>query len=185
MERQVKGALLAAGIALAISAATALPAAAATRGTETFSGTIVTSGVSGTRTVITDVIRAHGVFSGVGRIVEIPGQPGDQVNRDDVVFPQGTMHLVTTTLDFSVSLNPHSCVGRARLQQTSRIDGGSGAFAAASGSFTATVSGPAVLARNQDGSCSFEQATLHEVDHFTAAGTLSFPANFTLVKAPH
>jgi hypothetical protein len=49
MKRQVTGALLATGIALAISAATVMPAAAATSGRETFRGTIVTSGVSGTR----------------------------------------------------------------------------------------------------------------------------------------
>jgi hypothetical protein len=31
-----------------------------------------------------------------------------------------------------------------------------------------------VLARNPDGSCSFEHEPLHEVDLITAAGTLSF-----------
>ena len=51
MKRQVTAALLAAGTALAISAATAVPATAATSRPETFSGTIVTSGVSGIRTV--------------------------------------------------------------------------------------------------------------------------------------
>ena len=48
MKRQLTGARLTAGTALAISAVPAMPAAAATRGSETFSGTIVTSGVSGT-----------------------------------------------------------------------------------------------------------------------------------------
>jgi hypothetical protein len=176
MKRQVKGALLAAGIALAISATTALPAAAAASGSETFSGTIVTSGVSGTRTVITSVIIAKGVFSGVGQIVEIPSLPTDppNVSRDDLVFPEGTMHLVSTTTSFSVSLNPHSCVATAAIQQNGQIDGGTGQFANATGTGTGTVTGPAVLARNPDGSCSFEHVPLHEVDMITSTGTLSF-----------
>ena len=136
----------------------------------------MTSGVSGERVVINSVIRGRGVFRGTGHVVEIANLPDDpdDVSRDDLVFDEGTMHLITTTLDFSFSLNPHSCVGRATLQQTSRIEGGTGQFAAATGSFTATVGGPAVLARNPDGSCSTDQAALHEVDHFTATGTLSF-----------
>jgi hypothetical protein len=174
MKRQVKGALLAAGIALAISAATALPAAAATSGSETFSGTIVTSGVSGTRTVITTVIIAKGVFSGVGRIVEIPGQPGDQVNQDDLVFPEGTMHLVSTPTSFSFSLNPDSCVATVTATSTSQITGGTGQFADATGSFTGTDTGRGVAARNPDGSCSPTQAPLHEVEMLTSTGTLSF-----------
>jgi hypothetical protein len=44
MKRQMSWALLGGGIALAASTATAVPAAAATSGTETFTGTIVTSG---------------------------------------------------------------------------------------------------------------------------------------------
>ena len=97
MKRQITGALLAAGIALAVSAATALPAAAATSGSETLSGTIVTSGVSGTRTEISSVLVAKGVFNGVGKIVELPDLPTDPPNssRDDLVFPGGTMHLVS------------------------------------------------------------------------------------------
>jgi hypothetical protein len=113
MKRQVTGALLAAGTALAISAVPAMPAAAATTGSETFSGTIVTSGRSGTRTVISSVIVAKGVFNGVGQIVEIPNLPTDPANvsRDDLVFPEGTMHLVGTSGEVtSFSLNPHSCL---------------------------------------------------------------------------
>jgi hypothetical protein len=170
--RGALGVLLAAGMALAV----AWPAAAATTGAETFDGVIVTSGVSGERVVVNSVVVAKGVFSGVGRVVEIPNLPGDpdNVSRDDLVFAEGSMHLVSTIVDFSVSVNPHSCLGRATIQQTAEIIGGTGAFAAASGSFTATVGGPAVLARNPDGSCSFEQPALHEVDKFTVSGTLSF-----------
>jgi hypothetical protein len=97
MKRLVKGALLAVGAALAISAAPAMPAAAATSGTETLSGTIVFSGVPGTstRTVTASVVRATGVFRGVGRIVEVvPADPAG-VSQDDLVSPSGTIHLVS------------------------------------------------------------------------------------------
>jgi hypothetical protein len=177
MKRQVAGALLAAGTALVISAAPAMPAAAATTGSETFSGTIVTSGRSGTRTVISSVIVFKGVFSGVGRVVEIPNLPTDppDVSRDDLVFPEGTMHLVSTSGEVtSFSLNPHSCLFRLTVQQTGEIVGGTGQFAAAAGSFTGTVTGQGLGARNPDGSCSESQPALHEVDMLAASGTLSF-----------
>jgi len=178
MKRHTSWALLAAGTALAAAVATAAPAAAATSGSETFQGTIVASGVSGTRTVITSVIIAKGVFSGVGRIVEVDNQPGDpdNVNRDDLVFATGSMHIVNTILDVPppFNVNPRSCVVTVTIHQTNEIVGGTGQFAAATGSFTATVTGRGVLARNPDGSCSAERDPLHEVDMITATGTLSF-----------
>ncbi len=117
MKRKMSWALLAGGIALTASTVAAAPAAAATSGSETFKGTIVTSGVSGTRTVITSVVIAKGAFSGVGRIVEVPNLPTDpdNVSRDDLVFASGSMHLVSTNLDFSVSVNPLSCVATATI----------------------------------------------------------------------
>ena len=176
MKPRVTGALLAAGIALAISAATAVPAAAATSGSETVNGILVTSGVSGTRTDISSVAVAKGVFDGVGRIVEIPAQPGDppNVSRDDLVYPVGTMHLVNTTVGFSPTLNPHSCLFRVTLQEDSQITGGTGLFAHASGTFTGTISPQGLLPRNPDGSCAVRQPSLHEVDTVTFSGTLSF-----------
>src|SRR6266566_9299080 len=126
MKLRVTGALLAAGIALAISAATVLPAAAATSGSETVSGRLVTSGVSGTRTTIASVAVAKGVFRGVGRIVEIPPLPTDppNVSRDDLVYPEGTMHLVNTTVGASFTVNPHNCLFRATFQENSQITDG-------------------------------------------------------------
>jgi hypothetical protein len=169
-------ALLAGAIALAASAVTAVPAAAATSGSQTFKGTIVGSGVSGTRTVITSVIIAKGVFSGVGRIVEVDNLPGDpdNVNRDDLVFASGSMHIVNTILGFSLSTNPRSCVFTVTVDQSNEIDGGTGQFANATGDFTATVTGRGVFPRNPDGSCDDSREALHEVDMITATGTLSF-----------
>jgi hypothetical protein len=173
MKRQVLGALVAAATALGVAAA---PAAAASNGKETLRGLIVTSGQSGTRMVISSVVVAKGVFSGVGRIVEIPNLPTDpdNVSRDDLVFRGGRMHLVSTTLDGSFSVNSHSCLARVTLEQTGEVTGGTGKFVAASGNFAATVSGQAQLARNPDGSCSTEQDPRHEIDQIGANGTLSF-----------
>jgi hypothetical protein len=166
------GALLAVGIALAVSA----PATAQTTGNETFNGVIVTSGVSGARVVVSSVVVAKGVFSGVGRLLEIENLPGDpdNVSRDDLVFADGSLHLVSTTLDASFSVNPRSCIFSLALQQTGTVVGGTGRFAAATGSSTATVTGRGILPRNPDGSCSQEQTALHEVDMIASSGTLSF-----------
>jgi hypothetical protein len=169
--RGALGVLLAVGMALAVAA----PAAAAA-GSETFDGVVVTSGVSGDRVVVNSVVVAKGVFSGVGRVVEIENLPGDpdNVNRDDLVFAEGTIHIVSTIVDLSFSVNPHSCLGRATAMATGEITGGTGLFAAASGSYTSTVTGSAVFPRNPDGSCSLEQNALHEEDRFAVSGTLSF-----------
>ena len=174
MKRKVAGMLLAAGIAVGICAAPTLPAAAAISGSQTFSGTIVTSGVSGTRAVIHSVVIAKGVFRGVGHVVEQPSLPGDPADssRDDLVFPEGTMHLLSITVGFSFSLTA-GCLGNATLQQTAVITGGTGQFTAATGNFTATVGGPALFPRNPDGSCDFNRPALHEEDMFTDSGTLS------------
>jgi hypothetical protein len=172
MKRLVKGALLAAGTALAISAAPAMPAAAAASGSETFSGTIVFAAVPGTdtRTVISSVVVAKGAFRGVGRFVEL-SQP---LGLDDLVFPSGTMHLVSTLGDLSFTINPHSCLFSGTQQLAWEVTGGTGQFAGAAGSLTGTVSGRALLARNPDGSCSITQQPRHEVDKFTESGTLWF-----------
>ena len=135
--RGALGVLLAVGMALAVAA----PAAAAT-GSETFDGVVVTSGVSGDRVVVNSVVVAKGVFSGVGRVVEIENLPGDpdNVNRDDLVFAEGSIHIVSTIVDFSFSVNPHSCLGRATATATGEITGGTGLFIELGHSATATIS---------------------------------------------
>jgi hypothetical protein len=95
MKRQLTGALLATGTAAALWAA----AAPAASGSESFHGIIVKGP---TDAVITSVVvaKAKGVFHGVGRIVETPKLPGDpgNVNRDDLVFAGGKMHIISTIL---------------------------------------------------------------------------------------
>jgi hypothetical protein len=176
MKRAMSWALLVAGTALAISAAPAIPAAAATSGTETLGGTIVFAAVPGTnsRTVLGSVVLARGVFKGVGRFVEIA--QGDPVSQDDLVFPSGTLHVLSTTggaLSPFV-INPHSCLFTGTAEFTYQITGGTGKFAGATGNLTGTISGRALLARNPDGTCSMSQQPRHEVDKFDVSGTLSF-----------
>src|SRR5580693_6954002 len=130
MKRLGKGTLLAAGTALAISAAPAMSAAAATSGTETLSGTIVFVAGPGTntRTVIGSVVRARGVFKGVGRVVElVPPDPATGVSQDDLVFRSGTMDVVSTLGNpLSFSINPHSCLFTGTSQITWDVTGGTG-----------------------------------------------------------
>jgi hypothetical protein len=166
------GALLAVGTVLALAA----PATAATSGSETFIGVIVTSGVSGERVVVTSVIVAKGVFSGVGQVVEVPNLPGDPagVSRDDLVFSEGSMHLVSTVVDFSFSVNQQSCTATFSVQQIGTIEGGTGLFANATASAAGTVTAREVAPRNPDGSCALDQVALHEVDRIASSGTLSF-----------
>jgi hypothetical protein len=136
----------------------------------------VASGVSGTRTVISSVAVAKAVFRGVGEIVGMPRQDGDppNVSRADLVYPQGTMHLVSTTVGVSSSVNPHSCLFRATTQENAHITGGTGLFVNAAGTFTGTVSPKGLLPRNPDGSCAVGQPLLYEVDMVAFSGTLSF-----------
>ena len=154
-----------------------MSAAAATSGTETLSGTIVFAAGPGTntRTVIGSVVRARGVFRGVGRVVElVPPDPATGVSRDDLVFRGGTMHVVSTPGALSFSVNPRSCLFTGTQQFTWDVAGGTRQFDDATGSFTGTERAVALLARNPDGSCSLTQFPRLEVDKFAESGTLSF-----------
>jgi hypothetical protein len=174
------GTKLAAGLgplfALALVIAVFAPASSAASGQERFSGLIVTSGRSGDRQVLATTVIARGVFNGVGRLVEIASLPGDPDNvlRDDLVFAQGTLHLVSTTNDGSFDVDPKSCRFDATAVQTGEITGGTGIFANATGESDATVHARGILARNPDGSCSFDRAPIAEVDTIESNGTFSY-----------
>ena len=175
MKRAMSWAMLVAGAALTISAAPAMPATAATSGGETLNGTIVFAAEPGTntRTVIGSVVVAKGALGSVGRFVELV--PGDPVSQDDLVFPGGTLHVVSTLGSPSpFSLDPHSCMFTGTSPLTWQVTGGTGQFAGTTGTLTGTVSGRARFARSPDGSCSFVPPPLHEVDKFEESGTLSF-----------
>jgi hypothetical protein len=170
MKRQLTGTLLATGTAMALRAAAA-PAAAA-GGSQSFHGIII-KGRTGA--VTTSAVVAKGVFHGTGWIVETPSRPGGpgNMNRDDLVFADGRLHIISTILAAPFALSPHSCLLTGTVQQTGKMAGGTGQFAAA-GRYTATVTARVLLAHNRHGSCSFCQVARHEVDKIAASGTCHF-----------
>jgi hypothetical protein len=161
---------------IAILAAIPLSASASTSGTVKSSGFIIASGASGQRVELASLIRMTGAFNGVGKIVETANRPGDpdSVSRDDLVFPQGTLHLKSDNLDFSLDVNPTTCVATFTVNQTSSFEGGTGIFSHASGTGTGTVSGHGLARRASDGSCDLNQAPLFEVDNVSGTSTLSY-----------
>jgi hypothetical protein len=171
-ERRVLGVLLATAIVLPSA-----PALAATTkgGAESLTGAVVISGRSGTRTVVRSVIVARGAFNGVGRIVEVqklPADPGN-VSRDDLVFAEGTLHVVTKSSGPSLSMNPRTCAYDARARQTTTVEGGTGRFSAATGRFSGTVEAFGLATREADGSCTLKRAPLAELDALLSRGSLS------------
>jgi len=166
------GTLVAATTALAVL----VPTAAGTSGGETLSVNLIASGKSGERDVITGIVVAKGVFDGNGRLVEVDNLPGDPDNvvRDNLVFAEGTLHLLSTFGESTVSVNPQGCRVTVVVHQTAEIVGGTGIFASASGDFVSTLIGKGSLARNPDGSCAMDLGLLHEQDKIEAVGTLTF-----------
>ena len=165
--------VLAIGSTLVVSTA---PAAARTTGKESFRGQVIAPSKSGTRTVVSSIIVAKGVFKGSGKIVEVPNRPGDpdNVSRDDLVFPQGTMHIRNTSQAPTFSVDPQTCAFTGRVKQTTKIQGGTRKFRHASGTFASSVRFWGVAVRNPDGSCNEQADALLEADVVFARGTLSF-----------
>lgn len=169
-------AVLLAVIGLAVAGPTSA-ASAQTSGPESFTGFLIATGVSGERVVLATNIRARGVFNGSGKIIELPPQPGDpdNMNRDDLVFRQGTLHLLSFVQDFQiVSFNPNSCRFAVTITQTTQFAGGTGIFAEASGTGTGQVDGTGMAQRNPDGSCNLDLPPKHERDAVSGSGTLTF-----------
>jgi hypothetical protein len=155
-------------------AAVAAPAAARTTGTESFHGEIIAPAKSGTRHVAASIIVLKGVFTGVGKIVEVPNRPGDprNISRDNLVFPSGTLHIRNTSQPPKLSLDPKTCAITATIKQTSKVHGGTRMFRHASGTFASTVRAWGVAARNADGSCNGQADLLLDADAVSARGTL-------------
>jgi hypothetical protein len=167
------GTMLAIGLTITTAVA---PAAARTTGKESFRGALIAGGKPSARHIISTFVAADGLFSGHGRIVEVPNRTGDgdNVTRDDLVFPQGKLHLVSTNKSLSVSVNPKTCALKVAIRQTARIEGGTGKFRDATGTFVGGVDGRGVTFRNPDGTCSQQGALLLEVDLVSGHGTLAF-----------
>jgi hypothetical protein len=160
----------------ALFALSASPAAARTTGKESFRGQIIAPAESGTRHVVSSIIAAQGVFVGVGRIVEVDSKPADpsNVTRDDLVFPVGTMHIRSTSRAPRMSVDQQTCEVTASIEQTTKVLGGTGKFRHAAGTFTGSVRGWGVAARNADGTCNLQADLLLDADAVSARGTLSF-----------
>jgi hypothetical protein len=175
MKRQVSSAS-AAVLAVALTFVAAAPAAGRTSGRESIQGTIVASGESGTRTLLSSVFVAAGAFTGTGHDVEVANRPGDpqNVSRDDLVFPGGKIHIRVASQPPTMSANPQTCVGSVRITQTIKVVGGTGRFRHASGTFAGTLHGWGVSPRNPDGTCLQQAELLLEVDVISMRGTLSF-----------
>src|SRR4051812_41244407 len=108
-----KKAFVGVGLAAAMLLGWTMPASAETEGIAMSEGFLVVSGESGTRDVLATQITVRGAFEGVGTIVETDNLPGDQENevRDDLVFEEGTMHLLSRNLNVSGDVDPETCVG--------------------------------------------------------------------------
>jgi hypothetical protein len=163
-------------IAFALMTVSAASSANSKSGAERFDGGLVVSGASGKRTVAGSAVAMSGVFSGVGRIVERPNKPGDsaKVDRDDLVFAAGTMHIKSTMGHASFGVDKRTCTATFKIAKTTTVEGGTGRFAGASGRFAGNVSGSAVAGRNADGSCDQQHAAVVEIDTVTGTGTLTF-----------
>jgi hypothetical protein len=165
--------LAVAGLGLVGPTATA---SAQTSGTESFQGFLVATGVSGERVVLASSIRLTGVFDGVGKIVEVPNLPSDpdNVSRDDLVFREGTLHLVGAVQDFQFSLDPRSCLARFTVSQVASFEGGTGLFSGATGTITGLAEGQGIAPRAPDGSCALDLLPAHERDNVSGTGILTF-----------
>lgn len=124
---------------------------------------------------IANVVIARGVYHGIGRDVSLDSQPGDPSNlkRDDLVFPDGTMHILNMDQSSSFKLDPRSCTYTFHLQQTPTMAGGTGRFVHAAGAAQSQVSGLGLASRNPDGSCNTDAAPLLETFKAQISGTLT------------
>jgi hypothetical protein len=163
-------------LAAALLLVGAAPAPARKTGRESGKGTIIAVATSGTRHVVSSTIVLRGVFAGVGRIVEVASRPGDpeNVDRDNLVFRAGTMHIVSTSRPPKLSLNPRTCAYKVTIKQTTRIRGGTGRFRHATGTFRSTVRAWGVAARDASGACSQNAAPLIDADALSSRGTMSY-----------
>ena len=171
--RAVLGMVLSVGLTLAIPVAAA---GARTTGKESFRGQIIAPALNGTRHPVSTIIVTKGVFAGVGKIVEVANRRGDPANvsRDNLVFRGGTMHIRSTSHAPQFSINQRSCAIEVTVRQKTKVQGGTGMFRHASGTFTGTVRAWGVAARTPKGSCNMHGDLLLDADVVSGRGILSF-----------
>jgi hypothetical protein len=151
-------------------------AAAQVSGSESFRGQIIAPEVSGSRHVTSSIVVASGVFVGVGRIVEVANRPGDpdNVSRDDLVFPAGRLHIRNASQAPELSVNHKTCALTAVIKQTTTVQGGTGKFRRATGTFRGVVRAWAVARRSANGICNLRADTLLDADAVSGQGDLRF-----------
>ena len=176
MRRHVRTTLLvvlgAAGLALSGPTASATAQTAGTVSSRRF---LITTDLSVERVVLASPIRLTGVFNGAGRIVEVPNLPTDpdEVSREDLLFRQGTLHLLSVVQDFQFSFDPKSCLFQVTIPQMSHFQGGTGLFSGATGTGTGLVQVRGILQRAPDGSCSQDLLPALEKDDVSGTRTLT------------
>jgi hypothetical protein len=171
--KAVLGTVLSIGVTFAVSP---VAAAARTSGKESFRGQVIAPAKAGTRHAVSSIVVAEGVFTGAGEIAEVANRPGDpdNVSRDDLVFPGGTLHIRNTSQPPKFSVDQQTCALTGSIKQTTKVQGGTGRFRHASGTFSGTGHLWGVAARNPDGTCNMQADLLLDADAVAGRGTLSF-----------
>lgn len=133
-----------AGVALGLLVLAAAPASAATTGSQRFTFLIREAPDESSCQVA-----AAGPISGVGTCVL--DEQSEEVTVVHVTLPTGTLELTVTNVEHSSQFNQQACVFRFTETETFTITGGTGAYAAATGSGTDVLQGVFVLPRSADG----------------------------------
>jgi hypothetical protein len=84
------------------------------------------------------------------------------------------MHIRNTSQPPRFSADQQTCALTASIKQTTKVQGGTGRFRHAAGTFTGTTRAWGVAARNPDGTCNMQADPLLDADAVAARGTLSF-----------
>lgn len=118
---------------------------------------------------------ARGVVNAVGTESSDrdPAHPGAPFHST-FTFPGGDLSTVVTPGRPQVSVNPTTCLTQIAETDGFLVIGGSGMYAAASGSGTSTVRVTAIAGRSSDGGCLGPEATpLFELVVIQGTGSLS------------
>jgi len=135
--------------ALIVIAAVAAPASAATSANQRFEFVFTAHSAIGKAI-------GTGLVNGVGSVQasDVPEDPS--FFAVTVSLPQGDLYLLGTIVSVTNDLNPRTCVVHRSGTDTYTVTGGTGAFAAATGTGADTERGVVVLPKNPDGSCNLD-----------------------------